>query len=294
MPRRFGLRLPVLLTAALVASLVPFGGGPAANAALQPNTSIFFWMPGIGVTGTVHNGTFNQDDTVTTNMSGWTAGAVTRDTLLLYNRSNGNGAIATFTGGHLSPSVPTTITGLGKGYALEAGSCDTVMLYNPGSGKTLLLAVHGGKITHRKTVTIQKHAYAADASCNTVTLWFGGTMSGGRIGGVLKGGSYTKKETFPGPPNGVVETHSTDSLLYLDQKIAQQAWGTSGGGHDKVLTVAEPQFSDVSMLAGTSDSALLYDPATGFADFGSLSGGVFQSLITSTLSSGWKIIVGGR
>jgi hypothetical protein len=48
------------------------------------------------------------------------------------------------------------------------------------------------------------------------------------------------------------------------------------------------------MLAGTADSALLYDPATGFADVGSLSGGVFESLLTSTLSSGWKIIVGGR
>jgi hypothetical protein len=292
--RRIGLRVAVLLAAVVAATLGPLVGGPAASAALAPNTSIFFWMPGLGVTGTVHNGIFSQNALITTNMAGWTEGAVTRDTLLLYNKANGNAAIATYTGGVLSPAVPKTITGLGKGYALAAGSCDTVLLYNPGSGKTLLLLVHGGKITHRKTVTIQKHAYVADASCNTVTLWFSGSPAGGRIGGVLKGGSFTKKETQLGPPSGVAETHSTDSLLYLDQKIAQQAWGTSGGGHDKVLTVAEPQFTNVSMLAGTADSALLYDPATGFADFGTLSGGVFQSVITPTLSSGWKIIVGGR
>jgi hypothetical protein len=45
---------------------------------------------------------------------------------------------------------------------------------------------------------------------------------------------------------------------------------------DKVLNLEEPPYTTVSTLAGTADSALPY------------------SLIVSTLSSGRKIIVGGR
>jgi hypothetical protein len=294
MSRLLRLRLPTAVAVLLAAVVGSTAGAPAATAALPPNTSIFFWAPGAGVTGTVHNGIFNQNDTVTTNMSGWTAGAVTRDTLLLYNKSNGNGAIATFTGGHLSPSVPKTITGLGKGYALAAGSCDTVLLDNPGTGKALLLLVHGGKITHRKMIQVPKHVFAVDASCNTVSFWLHVPMASGRVTGVLKGGSFTKKETSIGPPTGILETHSTDSVLFLDEDTAEQAWGTSGGGHEKVTTEIEPPYS-VNMLAGTADSALLYNSATGFGDFGSLTGGVFQSVVTTTnLSANWKIIIGGR
>jgi hypothetical protein len=112
----------------------------------------------------------------------------------------------------------------------------------------------------------------------------------------LKGGSYAQKALTVAPTTHVLETHSADSFMVLNNNPMNpsQVWGTSGGGHENIKTIEEPPYTTVSMLAGTADSALLYDPATGFTDFGSLSGGVFQSLITSTLSSGWKIIVGGR
>ena len=93
-----------LIGSALLLSAVP------VDAALTPNYSIFFFKPGIAVTGTLHNGVFVQKQSFST--SGWTAAAASRDTLLLYNASTGKVKTGTFRGGIFTPKATKTV---GKG-----------------------------------------------------------------------------------------------------------------------------------------------------------------------------------
>ena len=96
------LRLSVLaVLAGTILLVVPDSGG----AALQPNDSILFFAPSIGaVTGTITNGTFTQLHNPDVG-TGWTAGAVSRDTLVLFNAKRHLMQLGTLTAGTFTPTT---------------------------------------------------------------------------------------------------------------------------------------------------------------------------------------------
>ena len=139
--RRRRILLAIASIIAMTGALLTFTTAPSGAAGPPPNTSIFFYAASMGgVTGTLHNGQFTQ--TANVSVPGFTAAALTRDTLLLYNENTGLAAIATLKAGHLSAFK--TVKNLGKYFALAAGSCDSVLLYKSGSGAARVLAMSGG------------------------------------------------------------------------------------------------------------------------------------------------------
>ena len=288
------LLLAMVAIAALTGSLLV--GTPSANAALPPNTSIFFYAPSLGAaTGTLHNGVFTQ--TGNPSVPAFTAAALTRDTLLLYNENTGQAAIATLKAGHLSAFK--TVTGLGKFFALAAGSCDSVLLYKSSSGAALVLAVSGGNVTHRKSYQLPKAYQYVDASCDTVSFYKApptGSMVGSIMLGTLKKGVYThttnQKYVSKFASQGLVIAHSTHSYLRYDPYAQTGSWGTSSTGQEKAVGAAN--FSFFEYVAGTADSVILYEWQTGIAAFATLSGGVYSFVGSTTLSAGWLFIVGGK
>jgi hypothetical protein len=291
-------RVLVALVATIVvtAGLVAGTAVPSRAAGPPPNTSIFFYAASLGgVTGTLSHGQFKQ--TANVSVPGFTAAALTRDTLLLYDENTGQAAIATLKAGHLSPFK--TVTGLGKYFALAAGSCDSIVLYKSVSGAALVLAVSGGNITHRKSYQLPKAFQYVDASCDTVSFYKApptGSMVGSIMLGTLKKGVYahTANLTYVSKyaSQGLVIAHSTHSYLRYDPFAQTGQWGTSSGGQEK--TVGAANFSFFEYVAGTADSVILYEWQSGTAAFATLSGGVYSFVGSTTLSAGWQFIVGGK
>ena len=294
--RRRRILLAIASIIAMTGALLTFTTAPSGAAGPPPNTSIFFYAASMGgVTGTLHNGQFTQ--TANVSVPGFTAAALTRDTLLLYNENTGLAAIATLKAGHLSAFK--TVKNLGKYFALAAGSCDSVLLYKSGSGAALVLAVSGGAITHRKTYQLPKAFQYVDASCDTVSFYKApptGSMVGSIMLGTLKRGVYTHTTNLQYvskyASQGLVIAHSTHSYLRYDPYAQTGQWGTSAAGQEK--TVGAANFSFFEYVAGTADSLILYEWQSGSAAFATLTGGDYTFVGSKTLSAGWQFIVGGK
>jgi hypothetical protein len=265
---------------------------PSQAAGPPPNTSIFFYSSELGgVTGTLHNGVFTQ--TANVSVPAPTAVALTRDTLMLYNGSTGEGTFATLKAGHLSAT--NTVSQLGKFFALAAGSCDSILLYNPVNGATVVVAVSGGRVTHKRTYQLPKQLSYVDASCDTVSFYRPpplGTFAGGIVLGTLKKGAYIHTSTQKFVSQGAVIAHSSHSYLRYDPYQQRGQWGTSSGGKEK--SVAATSFSFFEYVAGTADSVILYEWQSGTAAFAILTGGNYTFVGSKTISAGWQFIVGGK
>ena len=119
----YKLKFAAIVVLALTASALSFAR-PAA-AAPAKNYSIFFYKPGTEVFGTLANGVFKQKSSVSTTKS-WDLAAISRSTLVLYNRTSGATQTGTLTNGVYVKKHTYTLT---PGMDLAAASCDSVMLY---------------------------------------------------------------------------------------------------------------------------------------------------------------------
>ena len=263
-------------------------------AALQPNDSVFFYQPSIGaVTGTIHNGTFTQNGNAFDVDSGWTAGAVSRDTLVLLNAKSHLLQLGTLTAGTFTK---TTTEGIrGANFSKIAASCDTVVFYDPGSGKAGVIQVAAGALDirpgHSHLYMLGKNFTSVNSSCNTITFL---NNKGAGIIGTLKAGAFTKKGTIrTGIANPIV-AHTATSFIRYSTSAHKIEWGTSNNGVEHVTQGPLPEIGALTKLAGTATSVLFYDGATGQGATDALVNGQLSNFQAQSFSPGWQIIVGGR
>lgn len=285
--RRVFQFLRAAVVAGLVGCVLLVGGAPAEAAALTPNYSIFFYQPGLAVTGTLKNGLFTQKKTFST--SGWTDAAASRDTLLLYNTNTGKLKTGTFRGGLFTQKAVKTIA---KGWTTVAASCDTVLFYKRSTGAAFTATLKGGAMGTRTNYGFSPGWDLIDASCNTVTFLANGSTSATGVNGWLKGGTFTQTGGFAVAPYTNLAHTDTSYLLYSSVSLSG-IWGPSGGGTEG-LSGSATGFSTWNLLAGTADSVLYYN-SNGTEARATLNNGVY-SLVGggADFSSGWTIIVGGR
>jgi hypothetical protein len=285
------LRLSVLaVLAGAILLAVPGSGG----AALQPNDSVFFFKPGLGVTGTIHNGVFTQNPTaITVNMSGWTAATASRDTLLLLNGSTRQLQLGTFVAGTYTPVTSSVPIILDKRFTKMTASCDTFLAYSPSTGKLGTAKVSAGSIdlANVHVGTVAKNFTSVNSSCNTVTFL---NNQGAGIIGTLKGGIFTKKGTIKTGIANPMVAHTATSFIRYSTSGHNIEWGTSNNGVEHVTEGPLPEIGTLSRLAGTASSVVFYNATTGQGTTDELVNGQLSNAHPQSFSAGWQIIVGGR
>jgi len=276
------------VAAGLVGLALIFGASPANAATLTPNYSILIYKPGLAVTGTLKNGIFTQRHSFTAN--GWTAAAVSRDTLLLYNANTGKLKTGLFRGGTFTSKDVRTIR---KGWTTVAASCDTVLFYNGSSGAAFTAPLKGGFMGTQTRYGFSSGWTFIDASCNTVTFLLVGSSTSAGVNGLLKGGRFTQSPGSFGVATYTNLAH-TDTSYFLYSSVRGDAiWGPSGHGTEG-LTGGSTGFSEWNIVAGSPDSLLFY-MSNGIEDRATLKRGDYASVGGGAdFSSGWTIIVGGR
>ncbi len=285
--RRVSRLLRAAVVAGLIGSVLLVGGVPADAATLTPNYSIFFFQPGLAVTGTLKNGVFTQKKTFST--SGWTAAAASRDTLLLYNAHTGKLKTGIFRGGVFTQKSARTMT---KGWTTVTASCDTVLFYKRSTGAAFTATLKGGVMGTRTNYGFSAGWDLIDASCNTAALLANGTTSATGVNGWLKGGKFTQTGGFAVAPYTNLAHTDTSYLLYSSVSLSG-IWGPSGGGMEG-LSGSASGFSTWNLVAGTADSVLFYN-SDGTEARVTLKNGVYVNIGSGAdFSSGWRIIVGGR
>ena len=283
------LRLSVLAALAGAFLLVVPGSG---GAALQPNDSVLFYQPSVGaVTGTNHNGTVTQNGSAFDIGTGWTAGAVSRDTLVLLNAKGHMVQLGTLTAGTYTP---TTTEGIGGApFSKVTASCDTLLFYDPGSGKAGAIRVVAGALDlgHGHLYTVGKNFTSVNSSCNTITFL---NNKGTGIIGTLKAGAFTKKGTIKTGIANPMVAHTATSFIRYSTSSHKIEWGTSNNGVEKVTEGPLPEVGALTKLAGTATSVVFYDSASGQGATDELVNGQLSNFQAQSFSAGWQIIVGGR
>jgi len=137
-----------LLTPVLLALLALVAApGPQVEAAVQPpNKSIVVYRPGTVTFGTLSNGVFTAKSQRTgTAWREWTNIAVSRDTVLFYNASNGRVRTGLLKAGVFTPVATRTVF---AGAAAVVASCNSV-LFAPATGTHAGAGLHFDRWTAR-------------------------------------------------------------------------------------------------------------------------------------------------
>ena len=289
------LKLAAISVLALTASVLAFAQPAAAAPAM--NYSIFFEMPGTQVFGTLQNGVFKQKKEVSTTKA-WDLAAVSRTTLLLYNRATGATQTGTFTNGVYTKNHTYTLT---TGMDLATASCDTAMLYRRSDGKTITATLTGGALgkRHSTILTTDLPLEFLAASCDsyvggyqksdTVTQLYAGTLAGGRQSPI--------DSLAEGSQRISLLTATASSFLVYGPDGSGGGTATFGTLKQGFITVTNHLggFSAWDKIAGTSDSVLFYRSASGLEARVTLKQGVYTNKGGGAdFSAGWKIIAGGK
>jgi len=268
-----------------------------ATAAAAKNYSIFLGMPGTMVFGTLDNGVFKQKSSVPTSKA-WDLAAVSRTTLLLYNKTTGATQTGTFTNGVYTKKHTYTLT---TGFDLATASCDTVMLYRRTDGKTVTATLTGGALGKRHSTILDSGLPLQNltASCDTyigayqkaddLTQLYAGTLTGGH----------------QSPIDSLAEGNQRLSLLVAtSSSFLVYGPDGSGGGSASYGTLKRGSitvtghlggFSAWDKIAGTADSVLFYRSASGLEARVTLKQGVYANKGSGAdFSAGWQVIAGGK
>ena len=291
----YKLKLAAIVVLALTTSALSFAQPTAA--ATPKNYSIFLGMPGTMVFGTLENGAFKQKSSVSTTKT-WDLAAVSRTTLLLYNKTTGAAQTGAFTNGVYTKKHSYTLT---KGMDLAAASCDTVMLYRRSDGKTVTATLKGGALGTRHTTTLNTGLPLEQltASCDT---YLGGYQKSDTVTQLFMGMLTAGKQT---PTTSLTEGNQRISLLTATASSFlifgpdgsggyEGTYGTAKQG-DIAITNRLDGFSAWDKVGGTADSVLFYRSATGLEARVTLKQGVYANKGSGAdFSSGWKLIAGGK
>lgn len=280
-----------LTGAAALAATIVLVAPRTGDAALQPNDSVFLYANSLGgSTGTIHNGTYTQVRDFFEVGNGFTASAMSRDTLLLLNTSSGQLRLATLTAGNFNFVADSHVT---KGFTKLTASCDSVLFYNPGTGQVATAKVSAGVVDfgHISLSAVPKSFTSINASCDTVTFL---NSKGAGIIGTLAGGAFTKKGAIKTGITNPLVVHTDTSFLRFSTSSHKTEWGTSSNGVEHVTTGPLIRITATTKLAGTATSVLFYDAKSGQGETDELVNGVMSNFQNQSFLSGIQLIVGGR
>lgn len=304
--RSIAILLGVAFAAAFLAA-APAGAADRTPAlAPTPNTSIVFYRPpkggkpGLVERGTLSNGVYARMGTFKTGK--WTAIAVGRDSMALYERGSGRLLTGRFRNGAWKPVRTRTIA---KGFSHVVASCDSILFFRRSNGTGLTAEFTSGDVRDLRKLTGPWFSQGQDyrlvaASCDTLHF-----LGDGPVGGLLADSGWLRfgryEETVPDIFGDVSRTHlaaNADSYLQLDVPnagLATGSWGRLRGGFWQ-QTGASGGFGRWDIIAGAADTILFYVRTDGTANRVTLEDGSYSDKgpFATKLKRGWRIIAGGR
>ena len=260
------------------------------------NPSIVFYKPTSNTTGVALFGTL--DEGVLTRMGRlrtgrWTHAAISHDTLLFYSSASGEGITGTLWDGRFTRHGTFKVA---AGFNRIAASCDSVLFYNKNTGAGRIGLLDGGWLSRTRNISFLNGMDHVSSSCDTIVLIRNerpGT-SGFFVSGLLENGGYTETAFEPQSSRYTRITNTADSYIWYDRPTGSGIWGRAQDGSSSVPTASSDTFGSWTHVAGTGNSVLFYNSASGVAAPVILEDGVYSSVGTTELAEGWKIIVGAR
>jgi hypothetical protein len=270
-----------------------------------PNTSIILYKPpvngkpGRAVIGTLIGGVFTKKGAFNTRR--WTSIAVGRDSMALYDRKSGKLVTGRFRNGVWKPVRTRTIA---TGYTHVVASCDSIYFYKRSTGSGTAAEFTSGEVRDMRRNDIDTDAYQDDynllaASCDTLLALGDDGDGDGPVAetGLHRDGYF--EDSVGLAAAGRIWTHLTanaTSYLHLDVPAggsADGAWGQLRNG-DRVQTGSDDGFDPWDIIAGVTDSVLLYERSSGSAAVVLLVDGGDLGIGSVALGKGWRIIAGGK
>jgi len=296
MRRSSALKAPGGVFALLIAGVISLLAALPADAAALKNYTVFFYQPGIAVTGTLRGGQFTQAFTYTMNEV-WTAAAADRDSLLLYNSKTGAAQTGILFDSSYAKKHRYTLP---TGYMITA-SCDTVMMYKPGTGKVLTMTLTQGVLgtRHSSSVATSNPYESLAASCSTYAMFqkvSDATNAHFRAGRLKSGLAYATGSSSIAKDTIDIPAMTDDSFFLYGPNTYYGTVGTVRTAKGGVLTETN-RFGSVGTLdiiAGSPDTLLMYNRTTGIGYLSTLVGVVYTYKSTVGFSSGWQIIAAGK
>jgi len=266
-----------------------------ASATTTKNYSILFLHDNFAVTGTLKAGQFVQKHTITFNKH-WDLAAASRTSLLLYNYTTGAAQAGTFLNGTYVKLHTYTLP---TGYLDITASCDSLLMYRPSDGKAITATLVNGVLgtRHKSTISNIYDYDKAAASCDTYMLVMHDPLESAITYGKLKAGSQTAmgdRVTSELDDSLVAMTDSSYLVYSEDGPGFSAQTGTAKNGQT-ISTSTVPGFSEFDTVAGTADTVLFYNSATGLEARATLVNGQYGYVGGgSDFSSGWSVIVGAK
>jgi hypothetical protein len=289
------IRTRGVLTMAAAAVLAVAAAVPAHAAPLSPNASIIHYLGNKAVLGTFSGGIYTAKKTVKVG-KGWTDIAVGRDTMAMYNATNGRLDMGRFRNGSYRLNYSTKIP---AGFTHLAASCDSIMFYNRRTGKARTYRLGRGLVvlSSEKKITIGKGYRIVDASCDTV--FFVKRADGeGTVNvktGRLKDGRYVDKSNGEVWSTPTLAAATTDSFVAVDVPDGIGIWGTATNGVVASTLGASTFFTGWEIVAGSMDSLYWYDSDPVRGEISILSQGDYAFIgAAPDVPAGVTLIAAGR
>ena len=295
-----------LLAALTLAPVAVQGRSVSPALAPTPNTSIVLYKPpangkpGRAVTGTLVDGEFTRKGAFDTRR--WTSIAVGRDSMALYDRGTGKLLTGRFRNGIWKPLKTRTIA---KGYTHVVASCDTILFFKRSIAGGKSAEFTSGDIRDLRNSKVDDDSYPDDyrllaASCDTLLALGEDGDGDGAVAhaGLLRDGYLEDANTgLPFDVRGWNQlTANRTSYLKLNVPTGGPAsgeWGELRNG-DFNGTGSDDDFDRFDIIAGASDSVLLYERSAGTAGVVLLVDGGDLGIGLVGLGKGWRIIAGGK
>jgi len=280
----------IALASALVFGAVASGVTSPASASLPNNSLLFYRQTGTPNArfATLRNGTYTAKSTSTL-LRGWTTGAVSRDTMILYNKNTGKAVTGTFKAGVWTPKNHYTLR---KGYDQIVATCDSVIMngINAQYGEQGTLT---GGAYHSSTITPNYGSVIFASSCDSLLVYF--RSNGEADAYTFVNGTVADRTVYNFGTGATAIVGTDDSLLVYNGNIGDGAWGTFHNA-TWTLTGSTNDFSkNVNHIAGTATSLAFYttgNPVMGVVSL--VNGSYIYKGTVSGLAKNWSIVIGAK
>ncbi|MFB7244723.1 hypothetical protein CW362_36710 [Streptomyces populi] len=261
-----------------------------------PNTSILFYRPDNGQagTGTLSGGHWQAKATLHL-PTGYTHGAASRDSLLLYNQSTGAGEVGTFTNGTYTR---VNTHGFALNWIFIEASSDSVIFYNS-SGRGVTGTLKNGAFQQVRVYDNFSSGWGTMASSGDTLVSaarHGSTeFPWSNVGyGTLSGGVYTDKGSIPRDAFLGELTATSDSVLSWARAGGELEFRVSKAANGTGISFQEVGTSGLWSKVGRTSDSLFFYKDDGTAWISTLVSGNYTNVgPLPQVSSGWTLIEGG-
>ena len=280
----------------LVAAL--FGGSllvPAAQAgAAAQNNWLLFYRSTPAPTAfraTDSAGVYTPKGSTTFVPKGVTKIAISRDSMLMYDRTTGVGITGTFKAGVFTKKHTYTFA---KNIRSIAAGCNTAALLQPDDADVMLGSLVNGAFVFTGTFGSSVVTQLV-ASCDTV-LGYNQVTGDGYAVKVSNGnpiGRHPTNYTFSTGWSSIAATD--DSVLFYNETNGVGAWGTLQGGQFAQTGSSAGFATGISAIGADANSLFFYSRGSAVGATATLAAGYYAFAHQySGLAANWDLILGGK